>query len=103
VGCYLHHAHGRFPGGIRRVIGLPILRSTKGVNIDRPSALDLNGLYLHILNNHVLTLGDLIAAHHVVPRNDLASFGIDVLLLQAVARLPIDAIEAHFFAERRGG
>jgi hypothetical protein len=38
---------------------------------------NLNGLYLLILNGHILALSDLIAAHHVVPRDDLASFGID--------------------------
>jgi hypothetical protein len=27
-------------------------------------------MHIFILNNHVLALGDLIAAHHVVPRDD---------------------------------
>src|SRR5207247_4261593 len=67
----------------------------KPVNLDGARALDLYGFYLRILNNHVLALADLIAAHHLVPRNDLASFGIDILLLQAVTRLPVDAVEAH--------
>jgi len=34
----------------------------------------------------ILALCDLIAAHHVIPRDDLASFGIDVLLFQLIAR-----------------
>jgi hypothetical protein len=34
----------------------------------------------------ILALCDLIAAHHVIPRDDLASFGIDVLLIQLIAR-----------------
>src|SRR5215470_9096573 len=72
------------------------------VDVDGPRALDLNGLYLLTLNNHVLALGDLVAAHHVVPRDHLASFGIDVLLFQPVARFPVNPIETHFFAQGRG-
>src|SRR5207245_9396130 len=72
------------------------------VNIDRPSTLNLNGLYLLILNNHVLAFRDFIATHHVVSRDNLASFGIDVLLFEPVACFPVDPIETHFFAERRG-
>jgi hypothetical protein len=48
-------------------------------------------------------LGDLIAAHHVFPRNDLANFGIDVLLLQAVTRLPIDAVKLTFSLSEEAG
>src|SRR6516165_4870776 len=72
------------------------------VDIYGPRALDLNGLYLLILNNHVLSLGDLVAAHRLVPRDHLASFGIDVLLFQSVARFPVNPIETHLFAHRRG-
>jgi hypothetical protein len=72
------------------------------VDVDGPRALNLNGLNLLILNNHVLTLSDLVAAHHVVPRDDLCSLGIDVLLFQPVARFPVNPIETHFFAERGG-
>ena len=57
-----------------------------------------DGLYFPILNNHVLAFCDLIAAHHVVPRNDLTSFGVDVLLFQSVARFPVNAIETYLFA-----
>jgi hypothetical protein len=72
------------------------------VDFNCSSALDVNGLYFLILDDHVLALSDVIAAHHIVPRDDLASLGIDVLLLlQSVARFPIDPIEAHFFAQRR--
>src|SRR6516225_2671224 len=72
------------------------------VNIDGARAFDQDGLYFLILNNHVLALCDLIAAHHVVPRDDLAGLRIDILLLQSVARFPVDPIETHFFAERGG-
>src|SRR5215471_19107512 len=72
------------------------------VDVDGAGALDLNGFYFLILDDHVLALGDLIAAHHVLPRDDLASFRIDILLFQPVARFPVDPIETHFFAERGG-
>jgi hypothetical protein len=62
----------------------------------------LNGLYLLILNNHVMALCDLITTHHVIPRDDFSSFGIDVLLFQSIARFPVDPIETHFFAQGRG-
>src|SRR5262249_36696254 len=52
-------------------------------------ALDLNGLYFLIVNDHVLALGDLVAAHRVLPRDDLASFRIDVLLFQPSANGPV--------------
>src|ERR1700757_2881670 len=57
----------------------------------------------------VLALCDLIAADHAIPRDGLASFGIDVLLFQSVARFPVDPTETDFFAqggcriERNGG
>src|SRR5215472_5830256 len=72
------------------------------VNIDGARAFNLDGLYFSILNNHVLALCDLIAAHHVVPRDHLAGLRIDILLFQSVARFPVDPIETHFFAERGG-
>src|SRR6516165_8671015 len=72
------------------------------VNIDGARAFDLDGLYFLILNNHVLALCDLIAAHHVVPRDDLAGLRIDILLLQSGACFPVDPIETHFFAKRGG-
>src|SRR5262249_34869963 len=72
------------------------------VNIDGARAFDLDGLYFLILNNHVLALCDLIAAHHVVPRDDLAGLRIAILLFQSAARFPVDPIEPHLFAERGG-
>src|SRR5207249_1385100 len=41
-------------------------------------------------------------AHGVAARNDLPSFGIDVLLFQSVARFPVDPIETYLFAHGRG-
>src|SRR5262249_17045391 len=72
------------------------------VNIDGARAFDLDGLYFLILNDHVLALCDLIAAHHVVPPDHLGGLRIDILLFQSVARVPVDPIETHFFAERGG-
>jgi hypothetical protein len=49
-----------------------------------------------------MALCDLITTHHVIPRDDFSSFGIDVLLFQSIARFPVDPIETHFFAQGRG-
>src|SRR5262249_44155316 len=70
---------------------------------DRAGALDLNGFYFLILDNHVLAFGDLIAADHIFPGDNFASLGIDVLLLQPVARFPVDPIKTYFFVQRGGG
>jgi transposase len=40
--------------------------------------------------------------HHVLPRDHLSSFGIDVLLFQPVACLAINPIETHVVAQGRG-
>jgi hypothetical protein len=59
-----------------------------------------DGLYFPILNNHVLAFCDLIAAHHVVARNDLTSFGVDVLLFQSVARFRLMRLKLTFSPAR---
>src|SRR5262249_18860019 len=92
-------------GNVVRRVDVTLIDLISGnelVDIDGARALDLNGLYFLILNDHVLALGYFIAAHRVVPRDDLASFGIDILLFQSIARLPVDPIETYFFAQRRG-
>jgi hypothetical protein len=72
------------------------------VNIDGPRAFNLNGLELLVLDKEIVALADLIASRDVLPRDDTASLGIHVLLLEPVSGLPIDAIEADFFPQRRG-
>jgi hypothetical protein len=64
------------------------------VDVDGAGALNLNGVYFLILDNHVLAFGDLIAADHIFPGRQLRRLGIDVLLLQPVARFPVDPIMA---------
>src|SRR6476469_6835305 len=59
-------------------------------------------LELLVLDNEILAFADLIPSRKVLPRDDLASLGIHILLLQPVSGLPIDAIETDFFAQRRG-
>jgi hypothetical protein len=46
-----------------------------------------------------LALADLIASRDILPRDNVAGLGIDVLLLEPVSGLPIDAIEADFFPQ----
>src|SRR5262249_27747260 len=71
------------------------------VDVDGAGALDLNGFYFLILDKHVLAFGDLVAAHHVFPGDNFASLGIDVLLLQPVARFPVDPIKNSLFRSTR--
>jgi hypothetical protein len=65
-------------------------------------AFNLNGLELLVLDKEILAFADLIPSRSVLPRDDLASLGIHILLLQPVSGFPIDAIEADFFPQRRG-
>jgi hypothetical protein len=62
----------------------------------------LNGLELLVFDDEILAFADLIASRSVLPRDDLASLGIHVLLFQPVSGLPINAIETDFFPQRRG-
>jgi hypothetical protein len=64
-----------------------------------PRAFNLTGLELLVFDDEILAFADLIASRSVLPRDDLASLGIHVLLLQPVSGLPIDAIEPDFFPQ----
>src|SRR5215831_4007924 len=66
------------------------------VDVDGPRAFNLNGLELLVLDKEILAFSDLIPSRSVLPRDDLAGLGIDVLLLQPVSSLSIDAIETDF-------
>jgi hypothetical protein len=67
------------------------------VDVDGPRAFNLNGLELPVLENEILVLADFIASRNVLAWDDLAGFGIHILLLKPVSGLPIDAIETDFF------
>ena len=71
----------------------------KLINVDGASAFDLNGVKFLVLNSEVLAFGNFIAARCVLPGNHLARFGIHILLLQSVAGLSIEPIEADFFTK----
>src|SRR5215470_13722276 len=60
------------------------------VDVDGARAFKLNGLELLVLDKKILAFADLIAARSVLPRDDLPSLGIHVLLLEPVSGLPID-------------
>jgi hypothetical protein len=57
----------------------------------------LYGIDLLVFHNEILTLSDLEPARCVLSRDDVTGFGIDVLLLQAVAGFPIDPVETDLF------
>jgi hypothetical protein len=66
------------------------------------TAGNLNGVEFFVLNNEILAFGDFIPPRDVLPGHHLARFGIHVLLLQSVAGLSIEPIEADFLAKRGG-
>lgn len=68
------------------------------INFDDPSALNLNSVEFLVLNEEVLAFRDFITSSSVLPRDHLAGFRIDILLLQTMTRLSIDPIETDFFA-----
>ena len=61
------------------------------VDINGPRALDLNGLYLLILNNHVLALGNLVAAHHALAIETAGEKAFEQRQITAVAGLQLGA------------
>ena len=73
------------------------------IDFDGAGAFDLDGVKFLVLDNEILSFGDLIPTRYVLPGNNIARFGIHILLLQSVAGLSIEPIEADFFAEGRGG
>jgi hypothetical protein len=58
-------------------------------------ALDLDGVELVVLNLDVGVLGDLVALDLVLTLDWLVGSGVDHELLEAVACLTIQAVEAH--------
>src|SRR5215471_11703213 len=73
------------------------------VDVDGPRAFKLNGFELLVFDDEMLAFADLIPSRSVLPRDDLASLGIHVLLPPPMSGLPIDAVETNFFPQRRGG
>jgi hypothetical protein len=73
------------------------------IDFDGAGAFDLDGVKFLVLDNEILSFGNLIPPRYVLPRNNIARFGIHILLLQPVAGLSIESIEADFFAEGGGG
>ena len=65
------------------------------------SMLDL--VELAVVDRDIVALGDFIAAHALVALDDFAGFGIDILLLQAMAGLAIEEMERDALARARGG
>ncbi len=51
------------------------------INVDGPSALNLNRLKFLVFNNEVLAFRDFIPPRHVLPGYHLTGFGIHILLL----------------------
>src|SRR6185437_3545210 len=73
----------------------------EAVDVDRVRALDLDLLELVVLDHQVLALADLVAAPDVLALDHVAALAVDQLLLQPVAGLLVDAMEAHLLGARR--
>ena len=65
-------------------------------------AFDLDGLELLLFDLDILALLQLVAAALLVAFDDIAGLGVDHLLLQPVAGLLVDHVEAGFLDRRRG-
>jgi hypothetical protein len=71
------------------------------VNLDRACGFQRNVLEL-VFRHFKIAIGiDLVALDDVVGRHLVAGFGIDLLIADAMTRLPVDLIERDFFGFRR--
>src|SRR5436305_13088283 len=67
----------------------------KAVDLDGMVALDLNGFQLFRFDLDIFALAHFVAAPLLVALDDVAGLGVDHLLLQAVAGLLVDHMEAR--------
>jgi len=72
----------------------------EAIDFDGMGALDLNFFQFRVLDLHVLALGDFVAAADIVFVDWLTGFRINILLLESVPRLFVDAVERHPFRAR---
>ena len=75
----------------------------KAIDLDGVGALDLNRLQLRILDNEVVTFGDLVATASVFRCDRRAGLFIDKLLAQAIAGGLVDLPEGDALGTRAGG
>src|SRR3954465_6947671 len=86
--------------GRREITVVDLLARHKALDVDRMRALDLDLGELVILDFDVLTFGELVAAPDVVLLNRITGDGINVLLLESVPGLFVDAVERDTFRAR---
>ena len=72
-------------------------------DLDRLARLLRHGLDLVFGEDDVLVLGELVALHHLVPRDDLLVLGADVLLLEPGVTLAVKEVERHRRLRFAGG
>ena len=73
------------------------------VDLDHALALDRDRFQLLRLDRNVVALALLIALDDVVPVDLASGFGIDLFVLDAVSRLPVQLMEMDFFPLRCRG
>jgi hypothetical protein len=75
----------------------------EAVDVDRMSALDLDGFELFLVDFDEPAFADLVAPPFVFPVDDLAGLLIDHLLPQPVAGSLVDLVEVGFLGLSQGG
>ncbi len=88
--------------GMVEIALVDLLARHEAVDVDRVVALDLHRLQLLRLDLDIFALGELVAATLLVAFDDVAGFRVDHLLLQPVASLAVDHVEACLLDRGRG-
>jgi hypothetical protein len=86
-------------GGIEEAL-VDLRARHKAVDLDRVSALDLDGVELLIRDDEVVAVGDLVATTSVLRRDRHAGVLIDQLLTQAIAGGLVDLPERDALSRR---
>ena len=94
-------AVGRDVIGMVEIALVDLVPRHEAVDVDGVVALDLDRLQLLRLDLDIFALPQLIAAALLVALDDVAGLGVDHLLLQPVAGLLVDHVEAGLFGRRR--
>jgi hypothetical protein len=89
---------------MRRVVPDPIDRilGHECVDVDRAGAFQRHGIELLVFEHDVIAILTLVAFDLVLIVDRLAGFGIDVAALDAIARDPVESMEADLVRFRRG-
>ena len=94
-------AVGRDVIGMVEIALVDLVPRHEAVDVDGVVALDLDGVEFLRLDLDIFAFAELIAAGLLVALDHVAGLGVDHLLLQPVAGLLVDHVEAGLFGRRR--